>query len=127
MPDASPMVADRDAYIAVVAQRGVADSLRVYVPDTPLLLLKHVVDAIESWGEQALVDRAKISRNGRVDSVSKLVPRPQDCDACWKKLPFVPTDLVWVRTKWSGSWFGDWQLSCAIGLFVPAEFYVCVV
>lgn len=72
-PDASPMVAGKDAYISVVAQQGVPDSLLVYVPNTPFLSLKHVVDAIESWGEQALIDRT--SKNTGMDSV-------RDCDCC---------------------------------------------
>ncbi len=57
VPDASPFIPGQDGYITVMAVPGTIDQLQVFVPATSLLTLKQVVDAIESWGENALEQR----------------------------------------------------------------------
>merc|ERR1712137_173575 len=63
VPDASPFVPGQDAYITVMAQQGAPDNLLVYVPATALLSLRHIVDAITSWGEGALDNRTQSNQN----------------------------------------------------------------
>ena len=59
VPDAAAFIPGQDAYLTVLADQGNPDNVIVHIPATSALTLKHVVDALESWGEAALALRTQ--------------------------------------------------------------------
>ena len=78
IPDAAPFIPGQDGYVTVLQEQGSSDRLTVYVPATSLLTLKHVVDAIDSWGETSMSTRYD-SNTLIIDTVSHANLRSWPC------------------------------------------------
>lgn len=59
VPAATPFIPFQDAYVSVQQEPGAGNSILVHIPATGSLSLKHIVDAIDSWGEAALAARTQ--------------------------------------------------------------------